>query len=100
MQCAKPILRVLQRQTVLRIIDMSKPAHTLGYLQMTRPRFRVGIQAFIGKDTVVGIYPNEVVEGQSKLGYDTALGQPREEQGPPAMRVGRSTRIGACTLLN
>jgi len=95
-----PQADALQRQTVLRIIDMSKPAHTLGYLQMTRPRFRVGIQAFIGKDTVVGIYPNEVVEGQSKLGYDTALGQPREEQGPPAMRVGRSTRIGACTLLN
>jgi len=90
----------LQQQTVQRIIEMSKPAHTLGYLQMTRPRFRVGIQAFIGKDTVVGSYPNKIVESQSKLGYDSALGQSPDEQGPPAMRVGRSARIGTNTLLN
>jgi phage tail-like protein len=95
-----PQADALQQQTVQRIIEMSKPAHTLGYLQMTRPRFRVGIQAFIGKDTVVGSYPNKVVESQSKLGYDSTLGQAPEEQGAPAMRVGRSTRIGANTLLN
>ena len=89
-----------QMQTVQRIIDMSKPAHTMGYLQLTRPRFRVGIQAFIGKDTVVGSYPDEIVDGQSKLGYDSVLGQSPEEKGPPAMRLGRSTRIGADTLLN
>lgn len=95
-----PQADALQQRTVQRIIEMSKPAHTLGYLQMTRPRFRVGIQAFIGKDTVVGSYPDKIVEGQSKLGYDSALGQPPDEQGPPAMRLGQSTRIGANTLLN
>lgn len=90
----------LQQQTVQRIIDMSKPAHTLAYLQMTRPRFRVGIQAFIGKDTVVGSYPDKIIEGQSKLGYDTALGQTPDEQGSPALRIGKESRIGANTLLS
>lgn len=95
-----PQADALQQQTVQRIIEMAKPAHTLGYLQMTRPRFRVGIQAFIGKDTVIGSYPEATTEGQSKLGYDTALGQPPEERGRPGMRIGNSTRIGASTLLN
>lgn len=90
----------LQRQTVQRIIEMSKPAHTLAYLQMTRPRFRVGIQAFIGKDTVVGSYPDTIIEGQSKLGYDTALGQTPDEKGSPDMRIGKNSRIGANTLLS
>jgi phage tail-like protein len=95
-----PQADALQQQTVQRIIEMAKPAHTLGYLQMTRPRFRIGIQSFIGKDTVVGIYPTKVIEGQSKLGYDSTLGEPLDEQGPPAMRVGQTTRIGARTLMN
>jgi phage tail-like protein len=90
----------LQLQTVQRIIDMSKPAHTLGYLQMTRPRFRIGIQSFIGKDTVVANYPEEIVDGQSKLGYDSVLGQSPEEKASPVMRLGTSTRIGTDTLLN
>jgi phage tail-like protein len=95
-----PQADALQQQTVQRIIEMAKPAHTLGYLQMTRPRFRIGIQSFIGKDTVVGKYPNKVIEGQSKLGYDSTLGEPLGEQPPPGMRVGKSTRIAATTLIN
>jgi phage tail-like protein len=96
---ADPQADALQQQTVQRIIEMAKPAHTLGYLQMTRPRFRIGIQAFIGKDTVIGSYPDKVLEGQSKLGYDTTLGRSPDQQGPPGMRIGNSTRIGAGTLL-
>jgi phage tail-like protein len=95
-----PQADALQQQTVQRIIEMAKPAHTMGYLQMTRPRFRIGIQSFIGKDTVVGIYPDKVIEGESKLGYDSTLGESVDRQGPPAMRVGQTTRIGAGTLMN
>ena len=58
-----------------RIIEIAKPAHTLGYLKMTQPRFRIGVQSFIGKDTVVGVYPDQVITGDSKLGYDSALSQ-------------------------
>jgi phage tail-like protein len=95
-----PQADALVQQTVQRIIEMAKPAHTLGYLQMTRPRFRIGVQSFIGKDTVVGMISNKVMEGQSKLGYDSTLGEPLDHQGPPAMRVGQTTRIGARTLMN
>jgi phage tail-like protein len=95
-----PQADALEQQTVQRIIEMAKPAHTLGYLQMTQPRFRIGIQSFIGKDTVVGKYPNKVIEGQSKLGYDSTLGEPMDEQPRPTMRIGKSTRIGSTTLIN
>jgi phage tail-like protein len=95
-----PQADALQRQTVQRIIEMAKPAHTLGYLKMARPRFRVGIQSFIGKDTVVGRYPQKVIEGQSKLGYDSTLGEPPAQQGGPALQIGKSARIGATTLIN
>jgi len=97
---ADPRAVVLQRMTLQRIIELSKPAHTLGALQLTQPRFRIGIQSFVGKDTIVGAYPHKVVSGEAKLGYDSALGQPPEEQGPPRMRVGKSTQIGTNTLLN
>ena len=90
----------LQQQTVQRIIEMAKPAHTLGYLKMTRPRFRVGLQSFIGKDTVVGRYPSQVITGNSKLGYDSTLSQPRSEQGPPAGRLGEAARIGTTALID
>lgn len=95
-----PAADALQQQTVQRIIEMAKPAHTLGYLQMTRPRFRVGIQSFIGKDTVVGQYPKKVIEGQSKLGYDSTLGEAPAAQGPPGLQIGKTTQIGATTLIN
>jgi phage tail-like protein len=95
-----PQADALEQQTVQRIIEMAKPAHTLGYLQMTQPRFRIGIQSFIGKDTVVGKYPNKVIEGQSKLGYDSTFGEPLDEQPRPTMRIGKSTRIGSTTLIN
>jgi phage tail-like protein len=90
----------LQQQTVQRIIEIAKPAHTLGYLKMTQPRFRIGVQSFIGKDTVVGVYPDQVITGDSKLGYDSALSQSRGEQRPPAGRLGEAARIGTTALIN
>jgi phage tail-like protein len=102
---ADPQADALTQQTLQRIIELAKPAHTLGYLQLTRPRFRIGIQSFIGKDTVVGGYPRDVVEGKSKLGYDSTLSEPAGQKGPPAFRIGGSrtgqiAQIGTTTLIN
>jgi phage tail-like protein len=90
----------LQRQTVERIIEFSKPAHTQSYLKMTRPMFRVGIQSYVGMDTVVGAYPERTVEGQSKLGRDTVLTQAPDEQGPPDIRIGNTSRLGSPARVN
>lgn len=100
-----------QRPILERIIDMARPAHTQGVLNLIQPRFRIGIQATIGVDTLIGDYPQGVVlthqaatttaaTGGSKLGYDTILGQSPDEAGPPTLRVGTTSRIGSGTLID
>lgn len=89
-----------QRQTLQRIVEMAKPAHTLGAVQTIEPRLRVGLQAFVGVDTVIGRYPDKVVEGETRLGCDAVLGQSADEAKAPTMRVGIRTRIGSSTLID
>jgi hypothetical protein len=88
------------QQALQQIIDLAKPAHTLGQLQWAEPRFRVGIQAFLGVDTMIGKYPASVIEGQGTLGYDTVLGNPAENKAWPSLRVGETSRVGCNTVLN
>lgn len=89
----------LQRRTLERIIEMAKPAHAQGGLQVTEGRLRIGIQSFVGVDTIISDYPQGVVEGERRLGFDAVLSPSEDEATPPAMRVGVRTRIGATTLL-
>lgn len=87
-------------QTLQQIIDLAKPAHTVGTLQWAEPRMRIGVQAFIGVDTVIGRYPVGVIEGQGQLGYDTVLGTPGRAGAIPDLRVGRTSRVGGGAVLN
>jgi phage tail-like protein len=87
-------------QALQQIIDMASPAYTVGTLQWAEPRMRVGLQAFIGVDTVIGRYPLGVIEGRGQLGYDTVLGNPSDEAIKPPLRLGRTTRLGCGTALN
>lgn len=82
------------------IIEMAKPAHTQAQLRWDEPRFRIGLQSFVGVDTVLAKYPVGIIEGQGKLGYDTVLGSPEERLKQPSSSVGRSSRIGCNTVLN
>ena len=88
-----------QQQTLQRIIEMAKPAHTQGYLQLVQPRFRVGIQSLIGLDTVIGRYPSQTVAGEDRLGHGTVLG-PSSNDEPPTMRIGKRSRIGSSTIID
>jgi phage tail-like protein len=89
-----------QEQTLERIVELAKPAHTQGNIQLARPRFRVGVQAFVGVDTVIGRYPGQVIEGEGELGYDTVIGPAPDSAGPPTMQIGRQTRIGFSTWID
>ena len=89
-----------QKQTLDRIVEMAKPAHTLGQVSFVQPRFRVGLQSFVGVDTVIGRYPDQTVMGEARLGFDSALGPSSDEAQPPTMRVGVRTRIGSSTLID
>jgi hypothetical protein len=66
---------------------------------MIRPTFRIGVQSFIGVDTVVAAYPAETVTDRGRLGRDTVLSASQDEANPPAMRVGKLSRIGVSTQL-
>jgi len=87
-------------QNLQQIVQMEQPAHTVANVSWAEPRFRVGIQSFIGVDTIVGSYPLGVIEGQGTLGYDTVLGVPGRPADRPPMRVGSEATVGSATLLN
>jgi phage tail-like protein len=87
------------RQSLEQIIELAKPAHTMAQFQWAEPRLRVGLQALIGVDTVIGKYPIGVIEGQGKLGYDTVLGNPDEEARTASMKIGQRSILGANSVL-
>jgi phage tail-like protein len=81
------------------VVEREKPAHTEATLCPVYPRFRVGIQATVGVDTVVGGISHLVLNHMATLGYDTILAcSPAEQQmrtlgSPPRPRTGISVRL-------
>ena len=60
-----------------RIVDREKPAHTDYRVQVVAPEMRVGFQARLGIDAIVGGDPRTVVLDAALLGIETRL--PRNE---------------------
>ena len=83
---------------VERLISLGKPAHTAHQLEFVEPRFRIGIQATIGLDSVVGRYPQGSKLDEHRLGYDTVMGKAQDES--PTLQVGTQSRIGTTTILD
>ena len=78
---------------VRRIVEQEKPAHTTYHLCRIEPRMRVGFQARVGIDAIVGGPPPELVlNGGLPLGVDTVL--PGANQPPVGGRIGRDARVG------
>ena len=88
-----------QQQTLQRIINMAKPAHTQHNLRLVQPRFRIGTQAMLGIDSVIGRYPAQLVAGEGQLGYGTVIG-PSSKDGSPTMRLGTRSRNGSTSLID
>ena len=89
-----------QRQAVERIVAMSAPAHVQTTVRFVAPRLRVGVQSFIGVDTLVGVYPSGVHFGEGTVGRGTVLGPSPDEVAPPTMRIGKRSRIGSSTMVD
>jgi hypothetical protein len=79
-----------------RMIDQERPAWTQAVLRIVRPRMRVGIQASIGFDSVVGCWPEGVRLDEALLGKATVLSAGSNVD--PGPRVGTSL-IGPGTQL-
>ena len=78
-------------------IDMESSAHTEVTLCPVFPRFRVGVQATIGIDTVVGTISHAVLNQLATLNYDTILACSPEEQTLRAMGSAVRPAVGATT---
>ncbi len=91
-----PLSAAMER-ALRQLLDQEKPAHTLYTLCVTPGRFRVGVEATVGMDTRVGVYPRARLGGaeSSALGYDTVLACPSSVPHPAAANVGEGSVVGA-----
>ena len=83
-----------------RVVELAKPAHTDARLALVHPRMRLGVQSYLGVDSVVAAYPTETREGESRLGYDSVLSASSTRPARPSLRIGQTTRIGTTTVLD
>lgn len=58
---------------VVRIVEREKPAHTDYRLEVVAPELRIGWQARVGIDTIVGGDPPALRLGPARIGVDTRL---------------------------
>ena len=89
-----------KERAIRRILEVEKPAHTEYSICRVEPKFRVGVQSTIGVDTIIAAYPVTILGLRSTVGVDSILGISPEEKGPPALKIGKSSRIGVDTLIN
>lgn len=82
-----------ERGWVDRLIDEHRPAQALAQVIYVHPRMRIGVQASIGFDSVVGCWPSGVTLDEARLGRATVLpsGNPEGVQA----RIGRTARLTA-----
>ena len=81
-----PDSRALDR--VEQLIEREKPAHTTYHLCRIEANMRVGFQARIGIDSIVGHSGDDVVTGISTLGMGSIL------PGETGTKIGKNVRIG------
>ena len=86
--------RPADERALRQLLATEVPAHVQADLQLVEPRFRVGIQAMVGLDSVIARTPQGVKLGQEPLGAATVL-HADHGAGPKAgqMRVGGATRL-------
>lgn len=84
---------------VQQVLEREKPAHTQAELCPVLPRLRVGVQATIGADAVVGGISHLVLNILSTLNYDSILACSAEEQQLRARGSARRLRAGITTRL-
>jgi phage tail-like protein len=79
---------------VRRVIEAEKPAHTGYELCLVQPDMRVGFQATVGVDTIVGGPPTPLRLGDALLGLSATL--------PPPLggvaRIGQDARVGGTSM--
>lgn len=86
-------------QNVARVVEREKPVHTQATLCPVLPRLRVGVQATVGVDAVVGSVSHMVLNQMSTLNYDTILGCSAQEHQLRDLGTAVRPRTGLTTKL-
>jgi hypothetical protein len=87
-------------EKVQQVVEREKPAHTQAELCPVLPRLRVGVQATVGADAVVGGISHLVLNSLSTLNYDSILSCSREENRLRAGGTSLHPRTGISTVLS
>jgi phage tail-like protein len=80
-----------QRGQLRRLIDEQRPADAMPQVVAVHPRMRIGVQACIGFDSVVGCWPQGVTLDQARLGRGTVLSG--RSPGRPPQQIGHTSRL-------
>jgi hypothetical protein len=79
------------QKQIRRLIDEHRPADALAIVVPVHARMRIGIQASIGFDAVVGCWPSGITLSEDKLGRGTVLSG--ANPGGVTARIGRTARL-------
>ena len=87
-------------QAFQQLVDSERPAHVQANVVFVEPRFRVGVQAMLGLDAVIGVRTAPTVLDTMELGRGTVLAaagdngaRPRPPGHVGAVRVGMNTLL-------
>lgn len=96
---AADLVNPIIQEKVRQVLEREKPAHMTYHLCLIEPRMRVGFQARVGIDTIVGgVRPNLILDAPHQLGLDTVL--PESPDQPLGGTIGRGARVGMRTRLS
>jgi phage tail-like protein len=84
-------------QRVRAVIEQEKPAHTAYQICIIEPHMKVGFQARVGIDSIVGAPPAPMTLAGVRLGLNSVLGGAGEPD--EAGQLGQNTYIGQTTFL-
>lgn len=87
--------REWQRRGLEQLLAGEAPAHTQWNIEYVEPRFRVGVQALIGFDSVIARVPHGIRLNDNRLGQGTVL----PPQPGRRARVGIDARVGESVRL-
>lgn len=85
-------------RALAQLLKADVPAHVQATLVPVAPRFRIGVQAMLGLDAVIGYRAAPVTLDAMKLGRATVLGGTDRDGGARALRVG-TRRVGMDTTM-
>uniref|UniRef100_UPI003F49958A hypothetical protein n=1 Tax=Cupriavidus necator TaxID=106590 RepID=UPI003F49958A len=85
-------------RALAQLLKADVPAHVQASLVPVEPRFRIGVQAMLGLDAVIGYRAAPVALDAMKLGRATVLGGADRDGGTHALRVG-TRRVGMDTTM-